>query len=152
MNSAFRIPNSDFILRGPDMNVDRAGKSYDPDLDKRTASQASPHVGAKGDVDPLIVGEVQILLAEKRTSLAALRTGIAVFVLPLSVLSVLTATSRAYDVYRVLHFILPLLVLCAFLIILGSYLSIRSIVRMRHEDQMIQRIKAQNPRLAEFID
>jgi hypothetical protein len=37
-------------------------------------------------LDNLIFGEIQVLLAEKRTALAALRTGIAVFALPLSVL------------------------------------------------------------------
>ena len=34
----------------------------------------------------VIFGEIQVLLAEKRTALASLRTGIAVFALPLSVL------------------------------------------------------------------
>ena len=37
--------------------------------------------------DNVIFGEIQVLLAEKRTALAGLRTGIAVFALPLSVLS-----------------------------------------------------------------
>ena len=41
----------------------------------------------------LILNEVQLLLAEKRTSLSAMRIGIAVFAFPLSVLSVLIATS-----------------------------------------------------------
>ena len=45
-------------------------------------------------LDNLIFGEVQVLLAEKRTALASLRTGTAVFAFPLSVLSVLIATSR----------------------------------------------------------
>jgi hypothetical protein len=35
-------------------------------------------------IDNLIFGEIQLLLAEKRTALASLRTGIAVFALPLS--------------------------------------------------------------------
>ena len=37
--------------------------------------------------DNVIFGEIQVLLAEKRTALASLRTGIAVFALPLTVLS-----------------------------------------------------------------
>src|SRR5436853_3351931 len=45
-------------------------------------------------IDNLILGEIQVLLAEKRAALASMRTGIAVFALPLSVLSVLIATSR----------------------------------------------------------
>jgi len=134
------------------MELETAGKGYDPALDEPIRSKTSPQTGGKSDLDSTIVGEIQLLLAEKRTSLAALRTGIAVFVLPLSVLSVLTATSRAYDVYRVLHFILPLLVLCALLVVLGTYLILRSVSKMRHQDKMIQKIKEQNPRLAEFID
>lgn len=42
----------------------------------------------------IIINEVQLLLAEKRTTLASMRAGIAVFALPLSVLSVLIATSK----------------------------------------------------------
>jgi hypothetical protein len=42
----------------------------------------------------IIINEVQLLLAEKRTSLSSMRNGITVFVLPLSVLSILIATSK----------------------------------------------------------
>ena len=48
-------------------------------------------------LDSVILGEIQVLLAEKRTALASLGTGIAVFALPFSVLSVLIATSRYYS-------------------------------------------------------
>jgi hypothetical protein len=51
--------------------------------------------------DNVIFGEIQVLLAEKRTALASLRTGIAVFALPLSVLSALIATSRYYSLDKV---------------------------------------------------
>jgi len=53
-------------------------------------------------LDNVIFGEIQVLLAEKRTALASLRTGIAVFALPLSVLSVLIATSRYYSMEKVM--------------------------------------------------
>jgi len=104
------------------------------------------------DCQTLVVSEVQLLLAEKRTSLAALRTGIAVFVLPLSVLSVLIATSRHYDFIRVLHFIIPLLSLSAALVLLASYLVIRAIIKMRHQDKLILEIKKKHPLIAPFID
>ena len=51
--------------------------------------------------ETVILSEIQLVLAEKRTSLATMRTGITVFVLPLSVLSVLIATSRYYDIVHV---------------------------------------------------
>ena len=43
----------------------------------------------KDGIDETIFSEVQLLLAEKRTALSGLRTGIAIFAFPLSVLSVL---------------------------------------------------------------
>jgi hypothetical protein len=44
------------------------------------------------DLDSVILNEIQLLFSEKRTSLSTLRTGIAIFAFPLSVLSVLIAT------------------------------------------------------------
>jgi uncharacterized membrane protein YkgB len=100
----------------------------------------------------IIINEVQLLLAEKRTSLATMRTGITVFVLPLSVLSVLIATSKYYDVFQVMHFIIPLLAICVALVLLGSYLIIRAVVRMRHQDSLIMKLKRKHRWIAEYID
>jgi len=100
----------------------------------------------------IIINEVQLLLAEKRTSLSTMRTGIAVFVLPLSVLSVLIATSKYYDVLQVMHLIIPLLVICGILILLGSYLIIRAMIRMRHHDSLILQLKRKHRWIAEYVD
>ena len=81
-----------------------------------------------------------------------MRTGIAVFVLPLSVLSVLIATSKYYDVLRVLYLLLPLLVLNLGLIALGCYLIIHSISRIRHYDYLIKELKRDHSAIAAFID
>src|SRR3981081_2894978 len=102
-------------------------------------------------LDNLILGEIQVLLAEKRTALSSLRTGIAIFALPLSVLSVLVATSKYYDVVKVLHFLLPLLALNAGLIGLGGYLVIHSVLRIRHYDRQIKQLKCEHSAIAEFI-
>jgi len=103
-------------------------------------------------IDTIVINEVQLVLAEKRTSLAVLRTGIAVLVLPLSVLSVLIATSRYYDFIHVLHLMVPLLILSSLLMIFGVYLVLRSIIRMHHYDQLILKIKQKHSGIAEFID
>jgi uncharacterized membrane protein YidH (DUF202 family) len=105
----------------------------------------------KQNVEPTVLGEVQILLAEKRTVLAALRTGIAVFALPLSVLGLLVATSRYYEPGRVLHFLIPLLALSAVLALFGAYLIIHSMLRLRHFDRMINHLKSQYHELAKWI-
>ena len=104
------------------------------------------------DSDNIIINEIQLLLAEKRTSLATLRTGITVLVLPLSVLSLLIATSKYYNILHVMHLLLPLLSLCAGLIALGAYLIIRAIIRIRHQDRHILGIKHKHSRIAEFMD
>lgn len=104
------------------------------------------------NIDSIAINEVQLILAEKRTSLAVMMTGIAVLALPLSVISVLIATSKYYDVFHVLHFLIPLGVLNLALIVLGSYLIIRSIIRMRNYDRHIHKIKLKHSVIGEFID
>jgi uncharacterized membrane protein YidH (DUF202 family) len=99
-----------------------------------------------------IINEVQLILAEKRTFLAAMRTGIAVFALPLSVLGVLIATSRYYNIAHVMHWLIPLLSLCAGLVLLGSYLVIKAMIKMRRYDHLILEIKRKHSAIAEFID
>jgi len=103
-------------------------------------------------MDGTVLGEIQLILAEKRTALSFLRTGIALFALPLSVLSALIATSKYYDVGRVWHFLLPLLVLNLGLVVLGCYLVIHSISRIRHYDRLIKQLKKEHSAIAEFID
>ncbi|MGE4299569.1 MAG: hypothetical protein AB7E47_16245 [Desulfovibrionaceae bacterium] len=108
---------------------------------------------ATGDTpESLLIGEAQLILAEKRTSLATMRTGIAVFALPLSVMGLLVATSKYYNMTEVFYLLFPLLALCFGLTILGTYLLIRSFVRIHAQDRMILRIKRAHPRLSKIID
>ncbi|UCE53256.1 MAG: hypothetical protein JSV31_29045 [Desulfobacterales bacterium] len=106
----------------------------------------------KTEFDSIAINEAQLVLAEKRTSLAVMRTGIAILVLPLSVMSVLIATSKYYDVLHVLHLLVPLGILNLALIVFGAYLIIRSIIRMRHYDRLIYEIKLKHSKIGEFID
>jgi uncharacterized membrane protein YidH (DUF202 family) len=104
------------------------------------------------DKDGVIINEIQLLLAEKRTSLAAIRTGIAVLVLPFSVMGLLVATSKYYDVVHVLGLFIPLVVSCAALIITGLYLIVRSLSHLRHYDQHIVELKRDLGSVAEIIE
>ena len=103
-------------------------------------------------LDNLIFGEIQVLLAEKRTSLSALRTGIAIFALPLSVLSVLIATSRYYSIGKVMPLLVPLLLLNFGLVVLGSWLIYRSIHRIHHYERRIRELSQKYRSIAEFIE
>ena len=102
--------------------------------------------------DGTIMGEIQLVLAEKRTSLAILRTGIAVLVLPLSVMSFLVVSSKFYETAQVWHILAILLVLCLGMVALAVYLIVRSIRKLRREDRLIKDIKRKHSRIAEFID
>jgi uncharacterized membrane protein YidH (DUF202 family) len=102
--------------------------------------------------DSIAINEVQLILAEKRTSLAVMRTGIAVMALPLSVMSVLIATSKYYDVSHVLHFFIPLVILNFVLIVFGGYLIIHAIIQMRHYDRFIKKIKLSHSIIGGFIE
>ena len=102
--------------------------------------------------DNIIFGEIQVLLAEKRTALASLRTGIAVFALPLSVLSALIATSRYYSLDKVLPLLLPLMLLNLGLVVLGTWLVFRSIRRIHHYERRIRELSAKYRAIAQFIE
>jgi uncharacterized membrane protein YidH (DUF202 family) len=102
--------------------------------------------------DAIAINEVQLLLAEERTSLALMRTGIAVLALPLSVFSVLVATSKYYDALRVLHFLLPLALVCLVLLLFGGYLVIHSLLRIRRIGRLIHQVKLEHSVIARFLD
>lgn len=104
------------------------------------------------EVDNLVFGEIQVVLSEKRTALSSLRTGIAVFALPLSVLSVLIATSRYYSFAKVMPLLIPLLVLNLGLVALGAWLIYHSMHRIHHYDRVIRELTQKYRSLSEFVD
>jgi len=104
------------------------------------------------EFNAIIINEAQLILAEKRTSLSAIRTGIAVIALPLSLVGLLIATSRFYDVIHVMYLLIPLTALNIVLVFLGAFLIIRALIRIHHYDRMIREIKLKHSAVAEFID
>ncbi len=103
------------------------------------------------DLDNYVLNEVQLLLAEKRTALSTMRTGIAIFAFPLSVLSVLIATSRSYHAADVLHWLVPLVGLNVGLVMLGIYLITVTVRRIRRYDRLIEELKRKHSRLQELL-
>jgi uncharacterized membrane protein YidH (DUF202 family) len=106
----------------------------------------------EADLDTFILNEIQLVLSEKRTALSTLRTGIAIFAFPLSVLSVLIATSGAYEAGKVLHWLLPLLALNLGLVILAVYLIAVAIRRIHHYDRLIAEFKRKYSKLGALLD
>ena len=100
----------------------------------------------------IVINEIQLILAEKRTALSTMRTGIAVFVLPLSVFSFLIAFSKFFNPLDTLIYFIPLAAITTSLIVLGSYLIVRSFIKIHHHDAMIRTIKKQNKLIADLMD
>ena len=114
--------------------------------------QKSMETNGLPKLDNVIFGEIQVLLAEKRTALASMRTGIAVFALPLSVLSALIATSRYYSMEKVLPLLAPLLLLNLGLVVLGCWLVFRSIHRIHHYEHRIRELSEKYRSIAQFVE
>jgi Na+-transporting NADH:ubiquinone oxidoreductase subunit NqrE len=102
-------------------------------------------------LDMLVIQEMQLLLAEKRTALSTLRTGIAIFAFPLSVLSVLIATSKNYELHAVLHWLLPMLAINCGLIGLAVFLIVRGLRKLSHYDSLIAEYKRKHAQLSRLL-
>jgi len=98
-----------------------------------------------------LLDEIQLILAEKRTSLSIMRTGIAVITLPLSVLTILVVTSKYYRVFEILTLFVPLVLLCVGLTVWGVYLIVKASRSIRHYDAMIRKLKLEDSRLKEIV-
>jgi uncharacterized membrane protein YidH (DUF202 family) len=117
-----------------------------------TSKEDDPTLKSADEDEGVDISRVQLLLAEKRTSLAALRTGIAIFTLPLSVTTVLVTTSRYYNFIENLHYLIPLLFLCALLVTVGTYLIFVALIRHRHQNEQIRKIKMKHAAWKDLVD
>ncbi|MDF1537397.1 MAG: hypothetical protein P1Q69_00625 [Candidatus Thorarchaeota archaeon] len=81
---------------------------------------------------------IRTIEAEKRTHLAELRTGIGILTIPMSLLTILTATSEYYMIDQVLTFIVGLIIGIIGLSIVGSYLVVRALLKLRASDELRQ--------------
>lgn len=93
----------------------------------------------------------QLLLAEKRTSLALLRTGVGILVLPLSVLGLLIATAKTHQSESVIHLLVPVLSISAFLAFLAIALIIRALIQLHRYDRMLRQLKESHPIFGDVI-
>ena len=101
--------------------------------------------------DILSINQVQLLLAEKRTALAVMRTGIAVLALPLSIFSALIATSKWYSPAEVWLLLAVVSLINISLIVFAVYLITRSLMRMHQYDHLIADIKHNHSSLRKLI-
>lgn len=99
----------------------------------------------------LVMGEVQLLLAEKRTAFALLRTGVSVSLVPLSIWTVLVATSRLWNPFEVMWLLVPIMALAAGLFLLGVYLVAHAFGHLRHVDRVMMGLKRKDTLLEDLL-
>jgi len=103
--------------------------------------------GIDQEPESLLINEAQFLLADKRTQLATVRTGLALLAVPMSIISVLVVTSRLYHFWDNFWYLLPLLALCICLLILGVHLVLRGAVRLHRLENTLRHIITRSPHL-----
>ena len=79
---------------------------------------------------------IRTIDAEKRTHLAELRTGIVILTIPMSLLTILIATSNYYSVNSVLSFIMGLVIGIVALSSIGGYFVIRSLQKIKKTEKL----------------
>lgn len=115
-------------------------------------TKASPEEKKAIAIDhKLIMSEVQLLLAEKRTAFALLRTGVTVSLVPLSLWTVLVATSRLYNVFDVMWLLVPLMLVAAALFALGLYLISHALAHMRHIENVMMGLRQSDTLLESLL-
>ena len=95
---------------------------------------------------------IRTIDAEKRTHLAELRTGIGILTIPMSLWTILIATSNYYSIGEVLPFITGLVLGIAILICIGGYLVFYSIKRIRKDERLRLSCDDLSCLVAEFND
>ncbi|MCB2227531.1 MAG: hypothetical protein KQH53_12710 [Desulfarculaceae bacterium] len=95
----------------------------------------------------ILINEAQFLLAQKRTLLAAVRTGLAVLAVPMGIISLLVVTSRLYHFWDNIGYLAPLIAVCLGLISLGLTLIIRNLAHLRRTERSLRAILERSPHL-----
>lgn len=98
----------------------------------------------------LLINEVKLLLAEKRTYLAILRTGAALFGLSVSALSVVLLTIEPGEIFSVGWSPVVMLILAGIAIV-GAVQMIYSRKKVIRLNGLITKIEEKNKRIAEII-
>ncbi len=93
---------------------------------------------------------IRTIDAERRTHLAELRTGIGILTIPMSLLTILIATSDYYSVTAVLPLIAAVVTGIVILTAIGTYLVIRAFKKLRKTEQLRGQCKDLSYLMEEF--
>ena len=130
----------------------------DPKPDEKTAEVVKEIKAAPKSVKKemkldhaLVMSEVQLLLADKRTAFALLRTGVTVSLVPLSMWTVLVATSKLYEPEHVLWVLAPIMAVALCLFLLGIYLIWHALAQVRHIERTMMALRSSDTLLEDLL-
>lgn len=101
--------------------------------------------------EQLLLAEMQVLLAEKRTYYAILRSAIAIFTLPLTVIAFLIATSKFHGLFDNPWLSTVVVGVLAIVSTTGLAALARSQRRISKINSMVEKIRSSNKRIAEIV-
>ena len=95
---------------------------------------------------------IRTIDAEKRTHLAELRTGIGILTIPMSLLTILIATSNYYSIDSVLSFVFGLVIGIIALFSVGAYLVIKALQKIKANEKLRKSSKDVSCLIDEYQD
>lgn len=101
--------------------------------------------------EQLLLNEVQVLLAEKRTYYALMRSALAIFTLPLTVIVFLIATAGFHGLFTRSWLSVTVLVVLLLVSFFGISMVARANEKIKKINQLINIIKSENKRIAEIV-
>lgn len=99
----------------------------------------------------LLMSECQLLLADKRTAFALLRTGVSVSLVPMSIWTVLVATSKLYDPFQALWLLVPVMLIALGLFALGAYLIFHALQQLQHIERTLLAIRSSSTLIEDLL-
>ena len=101
--------------------------------------------------EKVLLGEIQLILSEKRTYFSLLRTGIAIFTFPLTIIAFLAATSEHHSLFDKTSIATIIIGVLSIVSVFGLVLFFLAESRVKHLNRLILSIKKENKRLAEIV-
>lgn len=101
--------------------------------------------------EAILLNEIELLLAEKRTNFSLLRTGIAIATLPLTVAIFLIATKDFHNAFDNNFYLFTILLFFGLIIASGIFMTVFAGRKIKKVDKAVLRIQKENKRVKNII-
>lgn len=111
----------------------------------------TPTKNSSNEQEKLLLSEISFLLSEKRTYLSLLRTGIAVFGVPITVLALLLATDGVHQVFQKVWLAFIIVSGLTIVALFGLWVFFYAEKKILKINRMVEKIEKENKRIAELV-